>query len=347
MKKHIFILLTCVALAFGAQENEGSSSGDVGTPDTDHVNSKSPMLDFFNSVDWTFFADEFSISIKTCWCEQTSSDLPAGFKASLVEPLIGFSTSNQPMHLVGLGTQLDSDVFAKRGTSRKAEENTTERASFRQANIITFPVLAILGAALPDIICFDRTSELTSSWISDVDPIYNSEFLSNTQNKNDANTDRGGLTGIVADLACVPECVSATAGYPMNALFWCGGCRGSIGSHNTGWTRMGDPVENSEIIALRQLGIQHMTFRLLKTSDASFTMLPSGANSLPDTMCGDKIFPMLIKSQYYIQLAYGTAKVFGAMRFHYDFKSTPDDQDAYFYWIWRKRDFCMGQTKCG
>ncbi|RDU66422.1 TraU family protein [Helicobacter equorum] len=346
MKFMLVIMVFYTAILFGAQENEGSSSVDVTNPNTSHIGSKSPMVDFINSVDWDFFFDEFSISLSPCWCDQTSSDLPVGLKATLVEPLLGFSTSNQPMHLVGLGTQLESDVFAKRGTSRRGEDNSTERTSFRQANIITFPILALVGAALPDIICFERNSEITSSWISDVDPIYNSEFLSNSQSGNSIST-RTGLSGLVADLACVPECVSATAGYPMNALYWCAGCRGSLGTHDTGFVRMGDPVENSEIIALRQLGLQHLTFRLLKTSDASFTMLPSGTGGLPDTMCESKIFPMLIKSQYFIQLAYGSAKTFGAMRFHYDFKSTPTDQDAFFYWIWRKRDFCMGQTKCG
>ncbi|RDU55072.1 hypothetical protein CQA49_00905 [Helicobacter sp. MIT 00-7814] len=344
MRNKLCVLLFSLGtLAFAAQDSSGSSSGDTSGQLSDHKGSKSPMLDFMSSVDWEFFYDKFSITFNLCSCAGSSSDLPLGTKASLVEPLIGFSASNKPMHLVGLGMELESDVLSKRGTSRDGNESNHDQASFRQSNIVTFPILAVVASFLPDIICFDRTSEITSSWLSDVDPIYNNDILSNSTNGKKPTT-RTIFNNPVADVACLADCAAATAGYPMNSLYFCDGCRGNMGGHDTGWTKMGDPIENSEIIALKQLALQHETFRLLKTSNASFTY--TGGNSLPSTMCGDKIFPMLIKSQYYIQLAYGDAKSFGAMRFHYEFKSSPEDQDAHFFWIWRKRDFCMGQTKC-
>lgn len=344
--KYILALALSLSFLTAAQDSTGTDGSDHGNNFGDHTGSNAPMIDFMNSADWSFFLDKLSISFKVCTCPKGDGPLPVGFAATLIEPLLGFSSSNQPMHLVGLGMELDSDVLSKRGTSRSdlsgaAGEGDT--SGFRQANIVTFPILALIAAALPDIVCFDRNSEITANYISDVDPLYNNEILSNSTNSAKP-TSRAFFTNMVADMACVADCTSATAGYPLNSLYFCDGCRGNMGSSDTGWTRLGDPIENSEMIALRQIASQHETLRLFKTSNASMTF--TGGNELPDTMCGDKMFPMLLKSQYYIQLAYGSAKRFGAMRFHYDFKSTPADKDAFFFWIWRQRDFCAGATKC-
>lgn len=342
MKKYIFAMFLSASLLIAAQDSSGTDSNDYGNNFGDHEGSKAPMIDFMNSADWDLFFDKFAITFEVCTCENGGLS-PIGVKATIVEPLIGFSSSNQPMHLVGLGMELESDILAKRGTSRGKGERGSNTSAFRQSNIVTFPILAIIAAALPDIICFDRNSEITANFLSDVDPVYNSEILSNSVNTAKP-TSRVFFANPIADMACMADCVSSTAGFPMNSLYFCNGCRGNIGTHDTGWTKMLDPIENSEMIALRQLALQHETFRLFKTSNASMTF--TGGNELPDTMCGDKMFPMLLKSQYYIQLAYGSAKRFGAMRFHYDFKSTPLDKDAFFFWIWRQRDFCAGATRC-
>ncbi|WP_253248336.1 TraU family protein [Helicobacter sp. 12S02634-8] len=269
--------------------------------------------------------------------------MPIGFKASLVEPILGFSSSNTPMNFVGLGMNVGSDTFGKQGTSRPGEGGATNTTGFRQSNFLIFPFMSMVGLALPDIICFDRLADMTATYISDVDPMYQSADLSVRMNQAKP-FGRTLFVNPLADLACLADCAAATAGFPINSLYWCDGCRGNMGATDTGYTKIGDPIENSEMIALRLMAQMHETSQLRKTSDATFAFLEG--QSIPDSMCKDRFFPVIIKDQYYIQLAYGKAKRFGAMRFHYDFKSTPADGDDHFFWIWRTRDYCMGQTHC-
>lgn len=370
--KKILLFLVFTFTLFAAQDRYGSSVVDTNPASSPAKKSKTPMLDFMNSLDWDIFYDKFKIQIEACVCENSTSQvagvqIPLGFKASLIEPIMGISSSNQPGDLVGINVDLGHDLFDKEGTSREGSENTNETTLFRQINFMTFPFMAMVGFVLPEAICFDKTTEMTSNYISDVDPLYQNDILSLAVNTG-KSFGRTLLINPLADLACIADCAAATAGYPINSLFWCDGCRGNIGGTDTGYTKIGDPIENSEMIIFRQIAAMHETSQLRKTSNASFAFLPStdGNNKgvsdtsssssrgkkesktteLPNTMCGDKPFPLIIKDQYYLQLAYGKAKPFGAMRFHYDFKSTPNDNDRFFFWLWRVRDYCFGQTHC-
>ncbi|PAF53841.1 hypothetical protein BKH42_03675 [Helicobacter sp. 13S00482-2] len=370
MKKIFIFSLFMLHLCFGGQDTYGSQPSDTDPASNPAESSKTPMLDFFNSLDWDIFFDKFKIEIEPCICDNSTSningvEIPLGFKASLIEPIMGISSSNQPGDLVGLNIDLGKDLFDKEGTSREGSSGSGETTVFRQINFVTFPFMAMVGFVLPEAICFDKTTEITSSYMSDVDPLYQNDILSLAVNTG-KSWGRVFLINPLADLACVADCAASTAGYPINSLYWCDGCRGNIGGTDTGYTKTGDPIENSEMIIFRQVAAMHETSRLLKTSNASFTFLPNeniskGKNEdksqnkskgkkksleLPNTMCKDKIFPLIIKDQYYLQLAYGKAKPFGAMRFHYDFKSSPTDKDRFFFWLWRVRDYCFGQTHC-
>ncbi|PAF50649.1 TraU family protein [Helicobacter sp. 13S00477-4] len=346
MKKIMFICFLIVAFVYADQDYTGSSADDAKPTGDNVTTSKSPMLDFMNSLDWEFFGDKFEISLgDICMCDTTgdASELPVGLKASLVEPILGFSSSNETMNFMGLNVKIGGDALGKEGVSRSGTNTTVETTGFRQSNFFIFPMMALINFILPDAVCFDRSNtEISASYISETDPTYQSDILAlATAEMNPLG--RAFFKSPLADLACLADCVAATAGHPINSLYWCDGCRGNMGAGNTGYTKIGDPIENSEMIALRQLSVMHETMKLLKTSNASFSFLN---RELPDSMCGDKIFPLLIKDQYYIQLAYGKAKRFGALRLHYDFQSEVKDKDAFFFWIWRKRDYCMGQTPC-
>lgn len=307
-----------------------------------HAKSKTPMVDFFDSADWEFFFDKFEVTMSICTCAESSGDMPFGVKARLVEPIIGYSHSPVPMNLVGLDTQMESDALDKHGTTRKGGDKGGDSQSFIQANMISFPILALLSTAIPDFICFEKNTEAMGTWLSDVDPMYQNDILSN--NSSEASpTGRALFNNPIAELACFADCIGATADSPINELYWCNGCRGSAGGQSTGYNKLGDPVEYGEMVAFRRLHTMHETVVALKTSNANFAFV---GNSLRDSMCSSKYFPYIIKSQYYYQVAYGEAKPFGAWRTHFEFVSSTDGNDSFFAWIWRVRDFCLGQTQC-
>lgn len=304
--------------------------------------SKTPMIDFFASADWEFFCDKFEILNEgLCTCDDADSSMPVGLTAQLVEPIIAFSSSPLPMHLVGLDQEMESDALDKHGSTRKGGDKSGESQSFIQANMISFPILALLTSAIPDFICFEKNTEAMGTWLSDVDPLYQNDILSN--NSSNPVTGRALFNNPIADLACFADCIGATADSTINTMYWCNGCRGNAGSTSSGYNKLGDPIEYGEMVAFRRLHTMHETVIALKTSNADFAFV---GNQLRDSMCASRYFPYILKSQYYFQLAYGDAKPFGAWRTHFEFKSTPDDNDAHFAWIWRVRNFCLGQTKC-
>ena len=104
----------------------------------------------------------------------------------------------------------------------------------------------------------------------------------------------------------------------------------------------------SALLAAKELDLLHAGFQLWKFSDApdlDYVAQAAQAGSVSDTMCSPKIFPRLIKTQYYLNLAYptvGKAIPIGNFGIKWSFfKQYPGGED--FIWtVWRVRNCCAG-----
>jgi hypothetical protein len=61
------------------------------------------------------------------------------------------------------------------------------------------------------------------AYITELDPLWNADELSFI-----LNPEAILFGNPIAQAACAADCVAATAGFPLNPLFWCGGCQGSL-----------------------------------------------------------------------------------------------------------------------
>ncbi|QEH06500.1 TraU family protein [Sulfurospirillum multivorans] len=302
---------------------------------------------FYKNIDYDFFFDKLEVSFDICKCEiETSDQWLAGFKYTLVEPIGFIESSITPMHFVGLDikTADAKKLMRKQGTSRKGDDSTT----FRHAHFIIFPVLGYTLGLVQDFFCFERASVFNMAYISEVIPSHNNDLVALAE-ETVKPVSKIWFANPVAEAACGADCASSTAGYPINSLYWCDGCRGSVTGSDTGWSRASEPLEDTESVAFRVINRMHAYSGMLKTKESTFAYNPVGSH-MKSSMCEARYFPVIVKDQYYLQLAKEDkswdAKNFGKIRFQYDFKTDPTDEDSVFFWLWRERNMCGGAAKC-
>lgn len=311
-----------------------------------YARSGGEVYKFYKNIDWDFFFDKLEVDFDICKCEiENANQWLAGFKTTIVEPIGFVESSNIPWHFVGLDVKSDKSLTRKQGISR----DDKSEATFRHAHFVIFPILGYTLGLVQDFFCFERANIFNMAYLSEVIPTHNNDVLALIEETGKLAS-KIWFANPVAEIACAADCASSTVGYPINSLYWCDGCRGSVSAGDTGFNKSGGkPYEDSESIIFRLINRMHLYGGMLKTKESTFAYNPGGAN-LKSSLCGARYFPVIIKDQYYLQLAKGDkswdAKNFGALRFHYDFKSEPKDEDAVFFWLWRERDFCSGGGVC-
>jgi len=301
-----------------------------------------PMFTFYENLDWQFFFDKFRVDAEICACDiEDSTQTPIGFKMRFAEPIMAINSSNTPLNLVGLGIKLDKSLSRRQGYSRSGKDG----AGFRYTDILIFPILGWTLGLVQDEVCFERGTFLSMGYLSRFDPSYNNDAVG-LMVATGSPISRIWFSNPIAEMACVADCAAATFGEPISALYYCNGCRGSVSASDTGYVKGTDRVfEASEELVFRVLNKMHTYGGLTKTSETSISPNPTNT-ALKNSRCKEQYFPLMLKGQYYLQVPKSDAKSFGAMRFHYDFKSMPHDEDDVFFWLWRIKDTCLGATKC-
>lgn len=310
-----------------------------------NVYARREVYNFYENLDWSFFFDKLKFKFDVCHCSlKNTGAFAAGFKMEMVEPIGFIETSNTPWDFVGLGLKMDKSFLRKQGMSRDTENGM----NFRFAHFVIFPPLGWSIGLVQDYICFERGTIFNLAYLSEVIPSYNNDVIALAE-ESIKPASKIWFANPVAELACGADCAASSLGYPMNSLYWCDGCRGSVGAGDTGWSASSNPYEEAEKVAFGVLNRMHFYGGMLKTKESFFAYNPAGSN-LKSTLCQARYFPLIIKDQYYLQLAKGDkswdAEPFGKIRFHYDFKSTPTDEDSNFFWLWRVKDMCAGAMKC-
>ena len=147
-----------------------------------------------------------------------------------------------------------------------------------------FPVLAWMNL-LTDLACQDQGG-FDLLYLTELDPLWQDDELSFLLNPEAAL-----FANPAAQAACAADCLAASAGFPLDNLFWCAGCQGSmyplVGStaHNTGG------IDTSLLLTQRMASKLH---RQLVARDTSTSA----------ALCGPVPQPIMRKGQYKTQLLY-------------------------------------------
>ncbi|MFX4240183.1 TraU family protein [Aliarcobacter butzleri] len=301
-----------------------------------------PLFEFISNLDWEYFADGTVFSLDLCECEILEDGRGAGFKMSIVEPIGIIETTNTPWNIVALNIKFEKSVGRKQGNSRSNGENR------RYTHFVAFPVMAALNL-VQDYICFERVSFTSFLYWSEIIPTQNNDILALFTQLSKGPVSKAWYNNPFGVMACSVDCAATTFNEPLNSLHWCAGCAGTTGN-NTGFGggKDPDPLMSAHVQALIAIDDLHTTGALSKVSDAKIEFSPVAA--VPNSLCKPRYFPLGIKTQYNLQLAYpnvwDSVSIGKFAPTHALFKNKPSSEDDIAMWLWAKRDTCAGGAKC-
>ncbi len=252
-----------------------------------------------------------------------------GVKVAFFEPTRLVDVTRIPYCLVGLGgISLSSNTVRKHGTVRTKEDSS--RSSFYNVHWYIYPLIYWLEL-LTDFECVEK-SRLDVAYMSEFDPTWNDEEWGWLQ-----NAEAGFFSFPPVQLACVADCMASTADAPVDSLFWCAGCLGSlypfIGfvEHHVGG------IQASSLLVMRLI--------------AKFHRLGLAKGYRLNDFCHGHFMPYIMKTLYKNQLVYPvsascqplgkTDSLWGSG------KSFPFKGEDFVYLIWKKKKCCLGTPSAG
>jgi conjugal transfer pilus assembly protein TraU len=262
-----------------------------------------------------------------CFCEDRPPPLNAipGIPVSFWEPVRILEVVRDPYCFPSLGGLDLSPTIQGFGTN-SGTQATDEHHAFYQVHYYVYPLFYLLELVM-DFLCLE-TSGFDLAYLTELDPLWNHPELAALL------TPEAFLFANPASIAvCATDCAAATAGFPIDTLFWCSGCWGGFYPLN-GALSAGNasPQQASAMMASRML------FKLHREG------LLWGSVGV-EGICGNYPMPIMRKSQYKLQLAYPKrGKVFPIGRSDFAWgigASFPVAGEDFVYVVWRKRDCCV------
>jgi conjugal transfer pilus assembly protein TraU len=212
-------------------------------------------------------------------------------------------------------------------------QDSTSTSSFYQVHWYVDPIIFWLEAIF-DNACLEQSS-FDVAYLTELDPMWNDDELTFI-----FNPDVALFGNLPARAACAADCVSATAGFPSNALFWCAGCQGSLYPLNGNVQAHIGGVQASSL---------EMTRLIAKMHREGLMWAASGE----DGLCGYYPQPIMDKTGYKYQMLYPvpqTAKIAGkccqplgrSTILWGAGKEYPFEGEDFAYMVFRKRNCCQG-----
>jgi conjugal transfer pilus assembly protein TraU len=254
---------------------------------------------------------------------------PTGLSVGVWEPARLADVASEAGCFVNMGVEMNLGLFAS-GASTYRQGGAQTEGSFWHAHYYYFPVVALMGQIV-DGACMSGGG-FDVAYMSEFDPLWYDADL-NMLIQPEAVL----FASPLGNLACAADCVAASVDLPLDPLFWCAGCQGSIfpiagdvQAHDGG-------IQAANLIASRVVYRMH---RLGLASQTASTTLPHCVN-----------YPgfMVQKSAYRFQLTRPNAVV-GASQGALPYGRTtrimeigreyPVKGESFGWLAWRKQNCC-------
>lgn len=251
-----------------------------------------------------------------------------GIKVGFWEPARMVDVTRTPFCFVGLGgKKFDVDIQVGQGTIDTDESGGD--TAYYHVHWYLSPMIYILNLLL-DFVCLE-TGGFDIAYVSELDPTWQDEELAFL-----LNPEAAFFANPVAQAACAADCIAASSRLPMDALFWCAGCHGSLYPFSGRVQNHIGGIQSSLLLAER------LTYKLHRMG-ALWGSIGEQA------LCGMYPMPIMRKSQYRSQLLFPKADTTAKPCCHPYGKNTqlwgsgksfPVKGEDFSYMIWRKRHCC-------
>lgn len=254
-----------------------------------------------------------------------------GIPISFWEPARLIDVTRIKFCLVSMGgIKIGPNSIKGHGAVSTGKTTDNRKHSFYQVHYYIYPVLYWLEI-LTDFACMERTT-FDVAYITEFDPLWNDDETAFV-----LNPDAVLFGNPIAQAACVADSVAATAGFPLDALFWCAGCQGSMYPFTGHVPYHIGGVQASLLLVSRMLAKMHRQGLATVTSG-------------PEALCAKIPWsPIIKKTQYKQQMLYpvpttgkGGCRPLGRTSITWEGgKEKPYSGEDFGYLIWRKRNCCM------
>ncbi|MBR9871463.1 MAG: conjugal transfer pilus assembly protein TraU [Gammaproteobacteria bacterium] len=252
-----------------------------------------------------------------------------GISVGFWEPARMADVVRKPYCFPGLGgMQLDAGVESGMGDSYSTDGET--HTGTWHVHWYIYPLLYLLNM-ITDSVCKDSES-FDIAYITELDPTWLDDelgFILNPEAVLFANP--------IAQAACAADCIAASVHLPIDPLFWCAGCQGSM------YPLGGRVQAHVGSIQSSLLAVERMNYKLHRQLFAKDT-------SGPEALCGSTVNPIIEKSSYRSQLTNPVAMSMGRFgcnpygrttTFYETKKEIPVVGEDFSYLVWRKRNCCV------
>jgi conjugal transfer pilus assembly protein TraU len=221
------------------------------------------------------------------------------------------------------GIQL-GDFGIPAGT-QKADQATDREDANYHVHWFSYPLLSWLNLLI-NFVCL-KPEPFDLLYLTELDPLWEDDelaFLLNPEAVLFANP--------AAQAACAADCAAASVGFPLEPLFWCAGCQGSL------YPLSGTIVHHTDGVASSLLEVQRLAAKLHRQALAHDT-------SSLSALCATHPSPLIRKTQYKTQMLYPlpdttSAHPLGRSTALMAGKAFPVKGEDFSYLIFRKRLCC-------
>lgn len=229
-----------------------------------------------------------------CQCSVPGNPIPkSGFHTSFWEFARQIDVTRTPYCFVSLGFSMDMGINSNEAGARTtmSVDKQNQNTWFRHAHWYINPVMGLMQIIL-DSKCLEPKG-FDIGYMSEIDPTHVDEEMERI-----LNPDSYLFGNIVAQLACSADCVAATVSWPLNTLYWCAGCNGTVFPMTGFLPSSYDGVQASSLLTQKVTAKMHR-------------MLTQWSASGPGGMCG--YFPEINmdKRQYKYSMIYPSAQSSG------------------------------------
>ena len=263
-----------------------------------------------------------------CRCNDALGVPHPGFTVGLWEPARLVELVHAPRCSPALGgIRLPMGSRRLMGTAGQAEYDAADTA-FYNYHWYAFPLLILLDLFWDDRCNPDGYTDFDVLYLSELDPTWNHDELAFF-----TSPEAAWLANPVALSACLADAAAATAGTPIDALFWCAGSWGNLYPFTGRGPTLGARTRESSLAGARSLAALHRRGLARRTMGT-------------DALCESPIAPFLPKSQYKLSMFYPLpetqrAHVIGESPLRWgEWRNIPAIGEDHLYLLWRWNDCC-------
>lgn len=272
-------------------------------------------------------ADTKNPSSPVCVCPRESLGgvpLP-GIVSGFFEPVRLVDVSAEPYCFVNMGG-LNINMGMNRHQGGRAKAASAKTSAW-YVHYYIYPIIYILEL-FTDFICMEEAS-YDALWLTELDPSGNDDELALI-----LNPDAFLFNNLISQSACAADCLSASSKLPIDSLYWCSGCQGSMFPMNANVNAHIGGVQASVNAVSKVTAKLH---RQLMAHDTA-------ADNIKD-ICKKKLAPLMKKSHYRYQMTNpdpSECQPFGRTTTIWESnKEIPLVGEDFGYLIWRKRNCCI------